>query len=371
MIRALLSLLVWLLLSLALPLAGAVLGQIPLADLFEIPLRERAWDALSLSPALYWGTLALTTAGLALLLLRRPPPRPRRAPTADNGRGSLRYWAWLGTAALILAPTLGLGQSPHAGEALLWLGALLLLDAHTQAGSGHSLIQDRPLYLLSLFPAGVLLDALLQYLNLFLQNWTYPRTDLSPAQWVFWQGLHAGLLLPLLLVLRQWLAQRPTLLRLFHDGPATGFRGDPELGWILVLPACLGLAGAALWPDWIYPLTWFAPLLLAQGMALIRGRTTLFTGLHHGNWSRPLLTALAAIAIALAAQAWDQAFGPQRAFTLPLLQGPGILGLPLPGYLGAVAFGLTGLWLADQAGLPWRRGKEAKAPRFPVQIRIG
>jgi hypothetical protein len=354
---------------LILPSLGAWLAGYPLSAFFQFPLISRGWDPLPFDPRAYAVACAgalimlLAFAGLALSGRQRTQPTPASPPSAYP------RWIGLGLASLALGVFVAALRQPLASAPWLWLGLILLINGSTWRRTGQCLLTRRPGYLLSLFPAGMLTGWLIHYLNLFLRSWYYPGLDQTPGwQIAFVHSLEFGLLLPLLISLRHWLAGHPRLLhRLLHGRPFYGGQGV-DRGWLLLALGAIGLAGAGIWPDRLVSLSWMAPLLVAIGLSLTLGRPTPFAGLRHGDWSRPVLGAVAALLIGLLDLAWDQAWGPVRRFSVSLLQGPDLLGLPIPALAQFVVWGLLGLWVADQLVTPWRRRPLQRFPKFPVRV---
>ncbi len=355
------------------PPLAAWLGGVPLGEYLRFPLIERSWDPLPFQPRSYWIALSLASALMlipAWLGLKHPPPAD--LPELPQLKGRLPRWVWTGLVCLLSGFALGKTGLAHVGVILAGVGLLLLINADSLRRSGHCLMTERPVFFLSLFPAGVVTGWLMHYLNLFLQNWTYPGySDFGLFLIAAILTLKYALLLPLLLSLRQWLASHPFLLRrLTHGQPIPG-SGSAEQGWILLGLGAAGLAGVGIWPDRIYPLSWFAPLSLALGLSLIAGKPGLFAGVRHGDWSRIVLTGLAALLLGAWDLAWETLFGPSRSFALSMLQGPSVLGLPLPAFTQFAIHGLIGLWVADQIMAPWRTRPKKRFADFPVKISIG
>lgn len=359
---------------LLLPWLGAVLAGTPLAELLALPLRARAWDPLPPDPVI---TLAanLLAVGLvvtlaALVWPRRPAPEPQSS-SASAAAGPRRWprGSWLGTFALIAAVIAWDGAATQVTIALMTLALILFAAADTERRTGSSLIRQRRGYFLSLFAASLILGWCYYWLNLYLGIWVYPAAT-ETVPFVLGKSLAYAVLLPALLVLRQWLASYPRLLALTTRGRPLPGAATPQEGWLLLGLGTVALLGAALWPDWLYPLTLLAPLLLAVGLGQLRGRATVLAGLGRGDWSRILLPAAAALLLGLLAQAANQLLGPAWSIRLPQLGGPALLGLPLPAWLGVAALGLLGVWVADQLTEPWRRRPQQPPhrPRFPVRV---
>jgi hypothetical protein len=258
-----------------------------------------------------------------------------------------------------------------ASQPLLILGLTLLLAAHTEWRTGISLVNQRPGYFLLLYPASALLGWLFHWVNLFLQLWVYPGAGTDSAiPFVLVRTLDYATLLPALMVLRQWLAAwRPLLDWCTRAGSVQGSNQTQE-GWLYLGAASIGLAGSALWPDWIWPLTWLSPVLLVMGMQQVGGKPTLFAGTRRGDWSRILIPALAALLLGLVIQGWNVLVGPAWTFSLPLIQSRSLFGLPLPAYAGLLPLGLLGVWCADQLAHPWKRRPKKRRREFPIRISV-
>lgn len=363
-------------LSLLLPFLGAWLGGQPVGDLTALPLIQRPWDPL---PPQHGITLAanLVSVGLVLvlMLLARPRRRDEVAPQpASAAAAAPTPWprfGWLGAFALIAAVIAWDGAAIQVAIALVTLAAMLFAGADTQRRTGTSLIRQRPGYFFSLFPASLVLGWTFYWVNLFLGLWTYPgATETVP--FVLGKSIDYAVLLPAVLVLRQWLASFPWLLRMTNRARPLPGTATPQEGWTLLGLGSVALVGAALWPDWLYGLTLLAPLLLASGLSQLRGRDTLLAGLGRGDWSRVLLPGAAALLVGLIAQAGNALLGPAWVIELPLLGGPMLFDLPLPAWLVIAALGLLGVWVADQLTAPWQQRPQQPAyrPRFPIRVAV-
>lgn len=354
-----------------LPLLGALLGGMPVRELLVLPLARRAWDPLPPDAAF---TLVLNGLALALLVLsiwlaRPTGPPGRRMPPADGA--AVPRFVWFGLFALLFAVVAAEGGGVNATTGLVTLALAILLNADTERRTGTCLLSQRPGYFLRLFGASLVAGWLFYWLNLFLGLWTYPAAT-ETVPFVIGKSVDYAVLLPALLSLRQWLASFPPVLDAVSRAAALGFGSTPREGWVLAAVALLALAGAALWPDWIYPATLIAPLLLALALQQIRGRPTPLAGIASGDWSRILLPALAALLLTALAQGLNRLIGPGWVIEPSQLGGPAPLGLPLAGWAWAALLGPFGVWLGDQLTAPFQQDPQRPPPRtrFPVRVEI-
>lgn len=362
---AFLPLAVVLVLCLLLPPLGALVAAQPIEQFLHLPLEARGWDALPASRGATGVSLALGAALVGWTLWRsrsRGPVRQEAIPGAAWPR-----WSWSGPVLLVAALAIGAIWSPHLSGPLALLGLTLALNAHLQRRSGGSLVHRNPRYFLALYPVGAALGWTIHWLNLYLQLWHYPSPP-GAVSFTLLATFDYAVLLPALLSLRQWLATLPGLGGWGQRATPLGTGDVRWAAWPLIGLGGLGLAGAGVWPDHIYPLTWVSPLLLALGLQALSGKPGLLAGLASGDWGRLLHTSLAALLLGLAAQAWNRWTGPYWVFDLSLIGGPAPLGLPVVGWLGVIPLALTGLWMADQVARPWHGRNKPRFPEFPVKI---
>jgi hypothetical protein len=363
-------------LMLGLPPLGAVLGGLRLETFLAFPLDQRAFDPLPPDPRVLAGAalglvLALAWVGWAAWP-RRPLAEAARQARSPTPAGRWPRWGAWGGLSLGAAITAALGGASGLSQPLLVLGLTLVVAAHVERRTGTSVVSQRPLWFALLFPVSALVGWSFHWLNQFLQLWTYPGSgDESAIPFVLARTLDYATLLPALLALRQWLAAWPPLLDASTRARRIAGSGYTQEGWLYLAAGSIGLTGAAIWPDAVWPLSWIAPLMLALGMQQASGSPTLFSGTREGDWSRILIPALAALLLGLLIQAWNRLTGPAWVFDLPLVQAWPLFGLPLLAYAGLLPLGPLGIWIADQLAHPWRSRPQGRQRPFPVRISIG
>ncbi len=379
-----------------LPLAGAVLSGQPLGSLLEFPLTSRAWDPAPVNVAFTFAAQLLAILFVGAVLWLSWPRKRQRPDNADLPRRQPSTWpryAWIAVLLIIAALVAIDGNAFNAAIGLLTLALTLLLNADTERRTGSSLISQRRSYFLLLFPASLAAGWLFFYwLNLFVGLWTYPgATEAVP--FALGKSLDYASLLPALMSLRQWLGSFPSLLSwsqaglslsdLQHTSPLLAESQEQvsvsaQEGWIMLGLASLALASGAVWPDQLYPLMFIAPAMLALGLQVAGSQTTSLAGIARGDWSRPLLTTVAAMLLMVFGQAINLSLGslasasPAWTYELPLLGGIQLLELPAPAWMIALPLALLGLWLADQLTEPFKNRPQQPPfrPRSPVQIPV-
>jgi hypothetical protein len=277
-------------------------------------------------------------------------------------------------ATLLLLPPLALtiaGEdwfAPTPIEGRVWLPTLLaifavlvlgaMLDTLTFRRTGRSLLRAQRSYLLWSAVAGTVTGTLLAYLNLFAGAWF---TAGSEAQALLLAALSGTALLPVVLIMRQWLASLPGLVRLSTGRLALPALPPEAASALLLLGAMAGLLAGPVWVEHLGWLFWLSPLLLLVAMQLLWNEGTIFSGLSHGNWSRILLGGASGILVGGIALA---------AYRL----GGGALYLTVNAWQAVVALALFGLFclqVGDVVAEHWRgkpRGEVFKRKPFPISV---
>jgi hypothetical protein len=169
-----------------------------------------------------------------------------------------------------------------------------------------------------------------------------------------------AVLMPAALATRAWLATFPSLLRLCarHVPALPALKPEPTALWLLTL-AIVGLMGGVARPQLLGMLLWSSPLWLLLALQLLWQEHTLFSGLHQGDWQRPLLAALSGLFVGALALAGFAAYG------------GGVAGIGAAGWAGCALFGLVAAQLNELIASGWRgktRGEIFKRKAFPIPV---
>lgn len=314
------------------------------------------------------GLAILITGLLAPFLVRvgrtncQSVPAPDDPTSASHGAIHLRgdpprrfpWWGWLAagwTCCVWLLAWTRFGWmeawQPHTFTPL-WLGYIVLVNALTYRRTGRCMVIHRPRYLLSLFPLSACFWWLFEYLNRFVQNWYYlDGGDLTPWEYFLRATLPFATVLPAVLSTAEWLTACPRLSAGLDHFVTINFPSRRAGGWLLGCGAVAGLLGIGLWPDYLFPLVWVAPLLLITAPQLIRDEPTIFSETEHGDWRTLWAVALAALICGWFWEMWNFYSLAHWEYAVPYVQGVSLFQMPLLGYAGYLPFGLECLAVAD------------------------
>ncbi|MGD2127523.1 MAG: hypothetical protein PVG99_15705, partial [Desulfobacteraceae bacterium] len=170
------------LMLLGLPLFGLSLANKPISPYLEFPPRTLyvqhapfSWSAFS---GYSFVILAVVTP-----LITRSLKKPK-APKATLSRTfPFPRWGYLGILLGITAWVFAWTRfswfgrlQPHTFTPL-WIAYIISINALTYRRTGHCMLLDRPRHFLLFFPISALFWWFFEYLNRFVQNWSYVGAD--------------------------------------------------------------------------------------------------------------------------------------------------------------------------------------------------
>ena len=257
------------------------------------------------------------------------------------------WWGWLGAALTALSWALAWNRftwfeplQPFTFTPL-WLGYILLINALTFCRTGGCVMLDRPRYFLWLFPLSSGFWWFFEYLNRFVQNWYYiGAQEFTPLKYFLNATLPFSTVLPAVfgttellasyLLINAWLEQfRPIL--------STNMK---IVGWGIFLLSSAGLTGIGIWPSYLFPLVWVAPLLLITSLQAVAGEETIFSVMGRGDWESLWVPALAAVVCGFFWEMWNYKSLPHWEYAVPFVHRFQIFEMPFLGYAGYLPFGL-------------------------------
>jgi hypothetical membrane protein len=207
---------------------------------------------------------------------------------------------------------------------------------------------DWPRYFLWLFPLSSAFWWFFEYLNRFVNNWYYIGAQaFTPLEYVVDATVSFSTVLPAVLGTMALLASYPRIGVGLDRLPPLLSTHVKRVGWGILTLASAGLTGIGIWPSYLFPLVWVAPLLLITSLQMVAGEETIFTNLARGDWKSLWLAALAALVCGVFWEMWNYKSLSHWEYAIPFVHGVKIFEMPILGYAGYLPFGLECMAVAQ------------------------
>lgn len=348
----LLKIISWLLPAAALlllPLIGASLAGRDVHSLLAFPPRPVVGDPASFQWPIFLGM------GLGVFLVVIPwlgrwvlTPKGTKLPKAR-----FPAWAWVVLAWMafwwVTAWTRIEVMEPLQRHTFLplWLGLILFFNALCIRREGMAPMFQYPLRFLLLFPLSAVFWWFFEYLNRFVDNWSYVGVDSYPANEYFWMAtLSFSTVLPAFISVQAWLLSFPRFREAYDALPPRPMFDGRGFHVLLLSVGLASLFGIGLWPQHLYPGLWLSPLLIMIGwQRLVHGRSLT----HHaalGQWSPLISAALAALICGFFWELWNMWSLAKWEYHVPYVQRFHLFEMPILGYAGYLPFGWECLLVA-------------------------
>jgi len=328
------------------PLAGLMLKGVDPAPYMEFPPLTRYVQHASFSWTAFIFLALLPVFALAPLL-RRYLQVPGPDTSAVLQKHAFPWWGYGGVLLAGVSWFLAWNRFPWFAPLQvytflpLWLGYILSINSLTYTRKGRCLLINRPRFFLALFPLSALFWWFFEYLNRFVQNWHYLGVEnFSPGEYILHASLCFSTVLPAVQSTEEFLASFPRLAAPLQNWRQLTLSKPGQWGWLLLFLAVLSLGGIAVYPDYLFPMLWMAPLLIITAFQAICGEDTLFRDLARGDWRCVWLPALAALACGFFWEMWNFKSLAHWEYSVPFVQRFHIFHMPLLGYAGYLPFGL-------------------------------
>ena len=337
-----------------LPLCGVLAAGRPIGPYLEFPPRPRFVMHASFSWPVFFALAAcITTAIVPFVsrLLKKTPSSngpPRITNDASRATSFLPWWGWVGMIWTALSWMVAWNRWEWIGEwqlhtfAPLWLGYITVINALTVCRTGTSVMLRHPGPFLLLFPLSAVFWWTFEYLNRFVQNWHYAGgREFSSGEYFVLATVPFSTVLPAVISTADWLSTYPRLSAGLEGGAwAVPILRSKPAGWSMVLGSAGGLVGIGLWPDYLFPLVWLAPLLFITGLQLVSGEATVFDRAAQGDWRLLWVAALAALMCGFFWELWNSRSLAHWEYVIPFTHRFQVFEMPLLGYAGYLPFGL-------------------------------
>jgi hypothetical protein len=222
----------------------------------------------------------------------------------------------------------------------LWLSYILVINALRFRICGHSMLTDRPGYLLLLFPTSALFWWFFEYLNRFVQNWHYQGTSFGAGDYFLYATISFSTVLPAVLGTRDLLLESRWVEAGFRSAYRLQCPHPRLLAGAVLLSAAVGLTGIGIWPDLLYPLLWVSPLLIIVSLQALLGEDHLLAPIGRGDWRMVTACAGAALVCGVFWEMWNFYSLARWVYLIPYVGRFRIFEMPILGYAGYLPFGL-------------------------------
>jgi hypothetical protein len=280
-----------------------------------------------------------------VLLLKKSKPDGHII--AENRRASFPSWGWWGLGIMLSGWVLAWTRLPWFNPlqehtfCIPWAGYILFINALCKKRSGRCLLTDAPVKFGILFPASALFWWFFEYLNRFVQNWYYVQVgDFGPVGYAFLASMSFSTVLPAVLSTHRLLLTFATFNSRLARGPSVRLLPGRLPAVLALMAATAGLTLIGIYPDYLYPLVWFAPLLIIVGLQSLWDRPSLMTDLHEGDWRIIVPPACAALICGFFWEMWNFYSLTRWEYAIPFVNRYHIFAMPLLGYGGYLPFGL-------------------------------
>lgn len=291
--------------------------------------------------------------------------RHRHDPVEAPGMRPFPWWGWAGVGLGGVAWILAWNRFPwFAGWqeftfTPLWVSYIVVVNALCYRRSGHCMLLDRPSHMAGLFLASAGFWWFFEYLNRFVQNWYYEGIgNLSPLQYFIFATLPFATVLPAVMGTYELLATYRRLTAGLASYRPFKIKRSRLVAGMTLVAAGAGLAGVGVWPDYLFPLLWLAPLFVISSLQTLTGQPTVFADLERGDWRRVVLLAVAALVCGFFWEMWNYRSLARWIYTVPYVYRFKVFEMPILGYAGYLPFGLECAVIAgcigEKSGAPAR-----------------
>jgi len=330
---------------LGLPMLGVVLAGYPIARYLEFPPETRY---ICHAPFSWLTFTAYTLFILAVVfpLIITSMARIQKIKIRPSTPHTLPWWGWMGiiTGAVswILAWTRFPWFAPYQAHTFtpLWFSFILVINALCQRRTGHCMMIDRTRFFLVLFPLSAAFWWFFEYLNRFVQNWSYTGVHYSPWEYFCYASLSFSIVLPAVLGTQEWIAGASRIRQGIAEFRPFRFPYPKMLAGAALLTSGASLAGIGVWPNYLFSLLWVSPLVVIVSLQSLTGEFTILSGITTENWSPIITSAAAALFCGIFWEMWNYYSLARWEYSVPYVHGFQIFEMPILGYAGYLPFGL-------------------------------
>jgi len=221
----------------------------------------------------------------------------------------------------------------------LWLAYVVVANALTYRKTGRCLLTHDSAYLLKLFPLSAAFWWFFEYLNRFVQNWTYQGIAMfSPLEYFIFATMSFSTVLPAVLSTEELLQAWGVAHR--ADDRAPGASGR-SVRFVLFAISLAGLLFLGVLPNTLFPLLWLAPLGLLIFIQPLDFFPRVFPTI-----GTLLRLSIAALICGFFWEMWNDHSLAKWIYHVPYVERFRLFEMPILGFFGYLPFGWECAWLA-------------------------
>ncbi len=223
----------------------------------------------------------------------------------------------------------------------LWIGFIIFINGVTKWRLGTCLLTRRPQRFLLLFMLSSFFWWYFEFINRFVKNWYYVGvSSFGPWRYFFMASLSFSTVLPAVMSMNELLKSVTVFDRAYRFEPKNCSGVRKRYVGIFLYLSCFLMFLIGLYPDYLFPLVWVAPLLVLCSLRLLMGLENLFYAYCSGNVGPMVRLATSGLICGFFWEMWNYLSYPKWIYSIPFVGQCKIFEMPILGYLGYLPFGL-------------------------------
>jgi hypothetical protein len=250
-------------------------------------------------------------------------------------------YGWFGIVVLLISWYLNwslTGLRTHWGFFPLWLGFCLFIDALVYYRKHDSLIKRSLSRFILLFIISIPVWWLFELVNQLTKNWIYlGREYFTDVEFALLASLNFSTVIPAVFEASE-LAATFRWIRKAKGGP----RIPPTKAtyFVFILISLFSVLLTIVWPRIFYPLVWVAGYFLIEPVNCLLKYPNLLRYTGQKDWRPVLALFTGGLLCGICWEMWNYYSFPKWQYDLPGLNKWHVFEMPLPGFLGFMAFAL-------------------------------
>ena len=339
-----------------LPLLGLALAGIPVHRYLEFPPRTRYVTHAPFSVGMFILYTLIVLILVALIIIRWMRTRRCMQP-ASRPHISFPWWGWFGSLGVLISWFMAWTRFDWFSRfqlhtfTPLWISYILAINALAFRRDGRCIMIQHPVRFLLLFPVSALFWWFFEYINRFVQNWSYTGIAFSPIEYFWYATLSFSTVLPAVYATSEWIKGFSWIDRGFQGLPPLRCPRPKLMAWAALIVSAAGLTAIGVWPSYFFPLVWLSPFLIIVAIQTLMGDRHVLSGIARGDWRKVVVYAMAALFCGCFWEMWNYYSLAKWEYAIPFVHRYEIFEMPILGYAGYLPFGLECAVFIDMLGV--------------------